>query len=169
MARYRIVPERSRLFAEARSSVHPIRVDTEGLEGYVELELDGERLKGHAPVRGRVEIAVEKLATGNGLYDRELERRLEARRYPRIRGEVLAAEASGKHYRVRGRLSFHGKTNAVEGDVTIRVAERGRTLEIEGERSFDIRDYGLEPPKLLLLRVYPDVRVRGKVIAEREG
>lgn len=169
--RYRIVPERSRFVAEARSSVHPIRVDTDGFEGYVDLELDGDHVKVDAPVTGHVELPVEKLKTGNGLYDRELDRRLEGRRYPRIKGEVLGVQAvqPGNRYRVRGALSFHGKTNSVEGDVTIRVADGGRTLEIEGERTFDIRDYGLEPPKFLMLRVHPDIKVRGKVIAEREG
>lgn len=171
MPRYRIVPERSQFVAEARSSLHPIRVDTDGVEGYVDLELDGDGVKVDAPVSGHVELPLDKLKTGNGLYDRELERRLEARRYPRIKGEVLGIQAvqPGNRYRVRGELSFHGKRNTVEGDVTIRVADGGRTLEIDGERAFDIRDYGLEPPKFLMLRVFPDIKVRSKVIAEREG
>jgi polyisoprenoid-binding protein YceI len=164
------VPERSKFVAEARSTVHAIRVDTDGFKGYIDVVLDGDHIKVDAPVTGHVEFPVEKLKTGNGLYDRELERRLEVRRYPRIRGEVRGVQAlrPGKRYRVRGELTFHGRTNTVEGDVTIRVVDGGRALEIEGERAFDIRDYGLEPPKLLMLRVHPDVMVRGEVIAERE-
>ena len=48
----------------------------------------------------------------------------------------------------------------------LRVVDE-RTLEIEGERVFDLRDYGLEPPRILMLKVYPEVRVRAQVIAER--
>lgn len=39
MARYKIVPERSRVWIDARSNLHPIHSTTEGLEGFVDLEL----------------------------------------------------------------------------------------------------------------------------------
>lgn len=170
MPRYRIVPERSEFWAEARSSVHPIRVETTGFEGYLDVEVEEGRLKLDAPVAAHVELEAERLKTGNGLYDRELERRLEVRRYPRIKGDVTEVRAvdSGDRYRVRGELTFHGATKSVEGDVTIRIVA-DHTLEVEGEREFDIREYGLDPPELLMLRVHPEIRVRGRVVAEREG
>ena len=170
MARFRIVPERSQFFAEARSSVHPIRVDTTGFEGYLDVEVEAGRLKLDGPVNAHVELEAERLKTGNGLYDRELERKLEVRRYPRIKGdvrEVHPVDSNGR-YRVRGELTLHGTTKSVEGDVNIKLVN-DTTIEIEGERAFDMRDYGLDPPRLLMLRVYPDVRVRGRVVAEREG
>jgi polyisoprenoid-binding protein YceI len=159
------------LWAEARSSVHPIRVETDGFAGFLELELEDDRIKVDAPVGGQIELEVDLLKTGNGLYDRELERRLQARRYPFIKGEVLgvqSVEGNGR-YRVSGELSFHGARKRVEGEVTIRSAEGGRLIEVEGQRVFDIRDYNLEPPKLLMLRVHPDITVRGRIVAEREG
>ena len=88
MARYRIVPERSRLEAEARSSLHPIRVETTGLEGHFEADISGDRIDPATLRDGAVAIDAERLKTGNGLYDRELERRLEMRKYPRIQGGV---------------------------------------------------------------------------------
>ena len=60
-----------------------------------------------------------------------------------------------------GELEFHGVTRPVEGEVRLRVVDE-RTVEIEGERVFDLRDYGLEPPRILMLKVYPEVRVRGQ-------
>jgi polyisoprenoid-binding protein YceI len=68
---------------------------------------------------------------------------------------------------VLGQLEFHGVARPVEGEVRLRVVDE-RTLEIEGERVFDLRDYGLEPPRILMLKVYPEVRVRAQVIAEQE-
>ena len=32
-----------------------------------------------------------------------------------------------------------------------------------------LRDFGVEPPKILMLRVHPDVRVRVKVVAQQES
>src|SRR6185369_10873997 len=88
MGRYRFLPERSRLLIEARSSLHPIRVETTGVEGYVEVTVVDGRPDLATPPRGRVEIATAGLVTGNILYDRELERRLDVPKYPRVVGDV---------------------------------------------------------------------------------
>jgi len=167
VTRYRIVSERSQLWAEARSSLHPIHIEAAGLEGYFEADVNGDRPNLDAPVTGRVEVEAELLKSGNVLYDREIERRLETRKYPRIRGEVRGMRAldSGAGYRMQGELSLHGATRAVEGDVTMRRVDES-TIEVEGEQIFDIRDFGLEPPKILMLRVYPEIKVHIHVVAQ---
>jgi hypothetical protein len=48
----------------------------------------------------------------------------------------------------------------------VRVVDEN-TLEVEGERPFDMRQFGLEPPSLLLVKVHPDVKIRAKVVARR--
>ncbi len=150
--------------------MHPINVETTGLEGFLEVERGDQGGSGAALrlIAGRVEIDTDRLKTGNGLYDRELERRLETRKYPRVRGEVRAVTPlEGGRYRVRGDLSLHGVRRSVDGEVQLRMVD-DRTVEVGGERIFDMRDFGLDPPRILMLRVYPEVRVRGRVIAERE-
>jgi len=169
VARYHILPERSRLAAEARSSLHPIRIETTGLEGWFEAELVGNRFDPGVSPKGCVEIPAARLKTGNPLYDRELERRLEVRRYPDVRGEVREVrelDPSGR-YLVRGELSFHGATCTVDGEVRLRVVD-ARHVEVDGEQVIDMRRFGLDPPRILMLKVYPEVRVRGWVVAERE-
>ena len=168
--RYRIDPERSRLRAEARSSLHPITIDTVGLAGFIEAEVADGALDLSKPVRAVVEIAAARLRTGNALYDGELARRLEVQRHPRVRGEVrtltLADAASGR-YRVTGELTFHGVSQTLTGDVFVQV--KPDAIEANGEQVIDIRSFGLEPPHLLMLRVYPEVRVRALVFARREA
>jgi polyisoprenoid-binding protein YceI len=134
---FRIDPGRSRVWIEARSSLHPILGEADGLEGSVEAEMADGR---------------------------------DARRFPTIRGEMTHMKKGGGdgHYRVRGDLTFHGVTRSVEGDITISSSD-GHSLVIEGEQTFNIRDYGVEPPKILLLKVHPDVKVRVKVFAEAQG
>jgi polyisoprenoid-binding protein YceI len=169
VARYRIVPERSRLTAEARSSLHPIHVETTGLRGGFEAELvDGGFAAGTAPT-GHVELDAKRLKTGNGLYDGELERRLETRKFRVVGGDVREVTAlDGGRHRVAGDLSFHGVTHAVEGTVRLR-ALTDRTVQVEGDLVFDMRHFDLEPPRLLMLKVHPQVRVHGHVVAEKEG
>lgn len=161
MLRYRVVPSRSTLWAEARSSVHPILVETTGFEGYLSAHVENGQATLAAPTR--IELAAERLKSGNGLVDTELARRLELDKYPRVAGEVLEVTSG----RVKGELAFHGVTQAVEGRVTVRVLD-DETLEVEGELTLDMRDFGLNPPKIFFLRVEPEVRVRAKVVAIRE-
>jgi polyisoprenoid-binding protein YceI len=170
VARFKIMPGRSRLWLEARSSLHPIKAESAGMGGYIETEMApaGPDLK-VAP-QGRIEVDVDSLKTGNSLYDRELERQIEVRKYPRIRGEILEVKEieAGRRYRVKGNLSLHGVTKTVEGEVNLKVLGDGN-FEVEGEKVFDIRDFGLTPPRILMLKVYPDVKVRGRVVAEKDS
>jgi len=40
---------------------------------------------------------------------------------------------------------------------------------VQGDHVVDIRDFDIESPTVLMLRIYPDVRVQLQVEAEREG
>lgn len=165
MARYEIVPERSQLWAEARSTLHPIRVETSGFRGYVEASTaEGQPSLG---VPTRVELEAQRLKSGNGLLDGELQRRLEVRKYGQVTGEVMSATALGAagRFRLRGELTLHGVARMIETDVSVRAVDP-QTIEIEGEKVIDMRDYDLTPPKILMLRVDPEVRVRARLVAQ---
>ncbi len=169
VARFKIIGERSHFWFDARSSLHPIKAETTAIDGFVEAETDGAGLDLTSPPHARIQIEAATVKTGNGLYDRELERRLEVRNYPHIVGEVLEVSESsaGSRYRVRGNVSFHGVTKPIEGEVRLRVVDGG-DLEFEGEKVFDMRDFGLTPPRILMLKVYPEVKVRGRIAAEKQ-
>jgi hypothetical protein len=49
------------------------------------------------------------------------------------------------------------------------VAPDGHSIELEGEATFDICDFGMEPPRILMFKVEPEVRVTAHgVVAELE-
>jgi hypothetical protein len=152
VARYKIDPARSRLWAEARSSLHPIHVETDGFEGYVEVVQAEGRLQLAVPTH--VDLEANLIKSGNGLVDRELENRLEVRKYPRVVGEVRDVRAldDGSRYHLRGDL------------VTLRSID-DKTIELEGQKEIDMRDFGLNPPKFFIFRVYPEVQVKVRVVA----
>lgn len=165
--RYRIVPERSRLWIEATSSVHPIHSQTDGLEGHLELDTasDGAPVFATPPI-GKLSLPVKRLRAGNPLEQRELHRRIDARRYPTIDGTVTGAKRVKKTGRfvVTGDLTFRGVTRECQDEMTIEAVD-GTTVRLAGESTFDIRDFGMEPPRILLLSVHPHVTVRVDVIA----
>jgi len=168
LARFRISPQRSEVWAEARSSLHPVRVHTSGLQGEVEAEVVDGQPRLSRPTY--VEVETGRLRSGNPLVDGELKRRLDSRKFPRIRGELTRSAAGNGAgvSRLTGQLTLHGVTRSLEVDVTVRQLDP-RTLEIEGARAIDMRDFGLPPPSFLMFKMQPEVQVRARLVAEREG
>lgn len=168
MARFRLVPEQSELWAEARSSLHPVRVHTAGLTGIVEVDLGGARPLLTTPTH--VELEAGRLHSGNRLVDGELQRRIDPRAYPTIRAEL--AEASPGEgpdtLRLTGTLTFHGVTRTLEVEVKIRQPDP-LILVLEGGRAIDLRDFGLPPPSFLMFRMDPRVQVRARLVGHQEG
>ena len=167
MALYTIIPERSRVWIDARSSVHPIHSTTDGLEGFVDLDTDGDAVVDPHPT-AQLSFPLNRLSSGNRLEDRELPKRIDARRYPTISGVLTGAVsvADDDRFLVKGDLTFRGVTRSVEDYMTLTVVD-DHTIRLEGESTFDVRDFGMEPPRILMLRVEPDVKVRVEIFAER--
>lgn len=169
MTRYRIVPTRSRVWIEARSNVHPIRSEAVGLEGWLELDVDDRAINVDQPARGHVEFPIDNMKSGNALEDREMRRRVDSRRYPTITGDLKSMKQTddASRYVVRGDLTFRGVMHTYEDEMTVHVDDGALTLT--GQSTFDIRDFGMEPPRILMLKVQPEVTVRVEIVAEKEA
>ena len=173
MTRYVFAPDESRLFVHASSSIHGIDTDADGVEGELDLVLaaDG-TIDIDQPVVGRLSFPLSRLSSGNPLYDVETERRIEVRKHPLVEAELTglepaggadAGEDGGLTYRVSGNLTFHGVTQALEGELGFRAD--GDAVQIWGEQVLDVRAWDIKPPKLGLIKVHPDIRVRLEVTA----
>jgi polyisoprenoid-binding protein YceI len=170
VARYRIVPERSHVWIEAQSNVHPVHSSTDGIEGFVEMEMapDG-GVDLTASPSGQLSLSVDRLSSGNRLEDREMQKRIDAKRFPTIDGSLNKMERSGDDgsYTVRGEITFRGVAHSYEDKMTIHTVD-DQTIELAGKSRFDIRDFGMEPPRVLMLRVEPEVDVRVEIVAVKE-
>jgi polyisoprenoid-binding protein YceI len=161
---YRVVPEASEVVVDARSSVHSIHGSAGEIRGQVEADVVDGVISG--ALGGRLEVPIDGLRSGNRFLDAELRRRTDARRHPVIVGEIrhAATTSDGGHFRVDGEVTFHGQTQPVTGELLVRA--EGDRLILEGEHVFDIRDFGLAPPRVLMLSVEPDVTVRIRLVVE---
>lgn len=168
LTRFRVISERSALLIEARSSVGPISFGTTALEGYLDAELDDATGAVGGSPSSHLSFSLETLRSGNKLYDAELQHRVDARRHPVTSVELHDATRIGQsdRYEVTGELSFHGITRTITGTVGLSVAEPGKVLVL-GEHVFDMRDFDIAAPTVLMLRIYPDVRVQLHLEAER--
>jgi polyisoprenoid-binding protein YceI len=156
MARtYDLDPDRSVMSFDGRSSLHPIRADTRGLTGWI--RADGEALEA-----GELEIPLGTLSAGNPLYDNELRRRIDIRRHPTATAVLGRWDPATR--RASGSVSFRGVTIEAEDELTVSM-EDDDTLLVEGSRTFDIRDFGMQPPRLVAVRVHPEVTIRIALVA----
>jgi polyisoprenoid-binding protein YceI len=167
--RYTFDSVRSGVWVSGRSRLHPINTETRGITGWFEAatSTDGS-LDLDQPVSGELELAVERLTSGNQLYDRELRRRIDARRYPTIAGRItnIVADESHPDYFVTGEISFHGKTRTFSHRMQIEVRDDG--ISLTGQDVFDIREFDMKPPSMLMVRVYPEIGVRVELQGERD-
>jgi PadR family transcriptional regulator PadR len=164
---FRVVPDRSAVLIETRSTVGPITFGALGLTGEVEASLrSGAVCPCHTP-SGRVELDVDRLRSGNTLYDAELLRRIDARRHPRVAIDVrdIRRLGAGDLYRLDGEITLHGVTRPLQGTAEV-VVTGDRRLAVTGEQVIDIRDFDVVSPTVLMLRIYPDARVRLHMEAE---
>lgn len=164
---YEFDPRASSMSLDGRSTVHPIHAETDGLVGWIRGQLAPGT--GEATVEaGQVEIPLTALSSANALYDAELRRRIDVRRYPTALGVLSDWSATSEPgtYRVRGTVTFRGVSRTVESTMTLTVEQAGAVV-LSGSCALDIRDYGMTPPRLLALRVYPEVTVRVAITGHR--
>jgi PadR family transcriptional regulator PadR len=164
---FTVVPDRSVMMIEARSTVGPVSFGATGITGSIEAAVTDGVLRTELAPSARLEIDVSRLTSGNSMYDVELTRRIGARRFPTVIVELreCAANGWGGLYRLKGDLTFHGVTRPAQGTVNIEIPS-DRRLVITGEQIFDIRDFAIPSPTMLMFRIYPDVRVRLHAEAE---
>jgi polyisoprenoid-binding protein YceI len=171
VTRYRIAPERSHVWIDARSNVHPIHSSTDGLEGFVELDLEAAGgVDMSVQPTGKLSLSVDKLSSGNRLEDRELHKRIDSRRFPTIEGVLTDMSPDGEDgsYRVSGDITFKGVSQHHQDNMRIRAVDDS-TIQLEGSSRFDIREFGMEPPRMLMLKVEPEVDIRVEIFAVKES
>ena len=115
------MPDRSVVLIDVRSTVGPLSFGAVGATGEIEADIAGGTIRPGSRPAAHLEIAVEELRSGNGLYDAELLRRIDARRYPLVTLDLhdCRAVGPGSRYRLVGELAFHGVTRQVEGTVEL--------------------------------------------------
>jgi hypothetical protein len=164
---FRIDPDRAALVLVARSNAGPITFGATGIEGSISAAVSGGEVATTVPPVARLEVPVQRLTCGNGLYDAELLRRVDARLFPRAVVELRDASPVGTtgRFHVEGMLTFHGVTRSMAGTVAVSFPEPGRMV-IEGEQVLDMRHFEITPPAVAMLRIYPEVRVQLHVEAD---
>ncbi|HTA54613.1 MAG TPA: YceI family protein [Candidatus Acidoferrales bacterium] len=168
--RYAVAPSDSWLAFEGRSTLHRVGGKATSLGGYVEANFSADGALSAQPApQIHVEFPVEQLRSGNGLQDREMWKMIDSKRFPRVAAdlrELRPTPAPGR-YAATGDVTLAGRSRGYEGTLTL--AKSGDRLTIEGQLDLDIRDFGLKPPALLLIKVDPVVKLNLHLEATRSA
>ena len=165
--RYTVDPTACAVLVEARSNVGEVSFGTRALSGGMELvRLDG-RVDTTSHPCVQLSVPLASLTSGNALYDAELQQRLAVQRYPVVTISLTDSQpAGGDDYLVSGQVTLHGVTALLRGAVTVTFPDDESVLVV-GEQVVDIRDFEIDLPSVLMLRIYPDVKVSLHLVARR--
>jgi polyisoprenoid-binding protein YceI len=153
-----------------RVNLHPSHINANALSGYIECEVDEQgRPRLDRPYTAELTLPVEAIKSGNGIQDREMRRRFDASRYPTITATVTHGEerpGEGR-YRAKAQLTMHGQTREIFGNVRLTIDRT--TMTVDGQQVINVKEFGIDPPRLLLLKVEPDVDVEVHIVAKRRS
>jgi hypothetical protein len=112
-----------------------------------------------------LEVPVEQFKSGNAMQDREMWKLIDSRRFPTVAADLRSLESAGAadHYKAAGDVTLAGRQRRYDGNLM--VTRDGDTLRVEGDLVVDIRDFGLQPPRFLMLKVDPQVKVHLRLVA----
>jgi polyisoprenoid-binding protein YceI len=153
-----------------RINLHPSHIEANALSGVIECEIDDQgQPRLDQPYKAELSLPVEAIKSGNGIQDREMRRRFDVGRYPTITARVTKGEAlEGEgHYRAIAQLTMHGQTREITGDIQLHVD--GTTMTIDGQQVINVKDFGIDPPRLIILKVEPDVDLTVHIVAELQS
>lgn len=151
----------------ANSSVHPINGEIHDVRGEVTVDVVDGKLSPGPGTKGHIEADVDSLKSGNKLEDMALRKQVEAKKFPTVRYEVLGVEGGPEQFKVRGSFTFHGTTQEFTEDVTARLD--GDKIHVSTEHTFDITQFGVQPFKLLTMKIFPEVRLVLRLVGTQVG
>ena len=170
MPRYRVDTGQSQVSIGLRVNLHPSHITATGIRGELECELDDHgRVRLDRPYSAQLTLPVDSISSGIGLQDRLMRGRFDASRYPNITASVVSGEAidvDEGRYRATAKLTMHGQTRDVTGEVQLTFTNG--TVTVEAPATINMQDFGIDPPRLIVLKVEPDVDVSAHIVAQQE-
>jgi polyisoprenoid-binding protein YceI len=168
VAEYKVAAGRTSVEINGKSSLHPLHgVLRPGvMTGTFRATEAGGQLDPAQPPSAHVELPIVAFSFGNAMYDRELPKRVDADRFPTVTVDLEGFEpAEGDQWKATITLTVHGVAKTFEELVTVSRPD-DRSISLSGSHVFDVREFGIQPPKMLGMKVHPDFTVKVEVVGE---
>jgi len=165
---FAVLPARSTVRFELQATGHVVHGTSQQVSGSV--SFDPENLSHKPAVSFRVQSAT--LETGNKSRDKKMrEAHLETGRFPSIAFRATRLDAIAptlrdgetQEIKVTGVLSLHGVDHPIE--LPVRAVRKGSELQVTGQTTLKMSDYGIPLPGFLFLKTKDEVKVMFDVVA----
>jgi polyisoprenoid-binding protein YceI len=161
---FAVDPGRSRLTITARSRIHPIHLDAP-VAGDIAAEVAPDGFDIAQPITASLIVELDQLRSDDRLVSAELKRRLDTAHHPLATFTVDSVSYDGGDaYRLTARLALLGITKPFVARCAVTLD--GLRMSASGSVSLDVRDFGITPPRMLMVRVEPDIAVDVSLVAE---
>ena len=166
--RYVVSPGESSVTVDARSTLHSVRATGSGLTGYVVAAWNPDGTLGATPPPAmHVELPMDQIRSGNAIQDRQMQKLVDVSRFPKVAADLRSLELVSPPYgyTATGEITFVGRGRTYQGEITL--TGDAESVTVQGEVTIDIRDFGLQPPSLLILKVDPVLTIRLRLVARK--
>jgi polyisoprenoid-binding protein YceI len=145
---------------------NPIRGRATGVTGTIVANVENGRFLLDPMPSMQVVIPIAKLSSGNEFQDREVRKLISGPTSPNILAELRRAQAGAAPnvYTMQGAITIKGSKQDYDADVTVGVS--GNRITFDGSQKMDIRKFGIQPPRILTIQIYPDFDVTMHLVAE---
>jgi polyisoprenoid-binding protein YceI len=165
-----LIPERSAVVLNVRTSLGPISFGADGIEGFIEVAVWDDGIEAGGAAAAHLELLVARLTSGNSAYDSELRRQIDGRRFPTAYVDlhtITPLDQKSSSFQVRGEVTLRGVTVPATGVVVVELPEPG-LIAVSGEDTLNISDFGIPPPSLFMIKIDPEVKLRLHLEARAE-
>jgi len=113
-----------------------------------------------------LEVPVSKLRSGSTVKDQEIWRLVDVERSPMIFAQLCSIEPlyGAFVYQASGEVTLSGTKKRYAGQLFV-ARDEPDTISVRGDLELDIRDYGLQPPRALFVRIEPVIVVHLSLVA----
>jgi len=107
--------------------------------------------KGIESIRGSVEVSLKDLKSDKADRDEHMEEAIESAKFPMATYTFRSVTKQGNGYTIDGVLKFHNVSKPLK--IKASISEKDGKVHLNGNASFKMSSYGVQPPKLLLMTV----------------
>ena len=163
VTRYTLNAPESRLQIVAYAPMHRVEIESSGLSGWIELDVEAGQVTG-----GEIVAPLSDLTGGDRTKDRELNKFLKTRQHGSatltLAPSDLTVDGSNVSFDVTGDMAFQGRTIPVNVRASGTLSDGG--IRGDARFSWKLTNMGLKPPKLLFIKVKDDIDLVVSVRAE---
>ena len=134
------------LSVSGTSTLHDWTMTSKSATGTMKATVSGNTVSAIQDIN--VTMKIETIKSGKSGMDKKAYDAMKSGKYPNSTFELTSAKKSGSTWSLSGYFTFAGKKKAV--NLSVKESTSGGVVNLSGSHTFNLTDYGIEPPTALM-------------------